>query len=608
MKINVVAIRIWLITFGITLFSFIATTFFYGVFYSQQIKETFMNDFEEIIMNVERLAIADPHFLIESIEPINNLHSSIHFAILTEPDEYESPEAWLYPFPSDVMETMLNKPEITENFQPTSVPLFLRSDEDDTMRYNIPFVFRVLPPESEEEELLLYSYADLSFLIAIERRMAIVISALIGLHLLIAAYYYMYLKKNISEPINAMTNIAFDFARDDFSHQLPIAGRDDLSELAMAMNKMGHSLETNRTVVKQEKELLSHIMDNIETGILYYDSDLTLLLSNPVGDLFLTQYQIERTNFSEEEEFVNLGDELRKVINGKKIREFTIEMEESYHHVTVLPLVDDLTEDLRGVLVSTRDLTKEHRLDKMRVDFINNISHELRTPLVMVQGYSEAILDDVAESTEEKKEMATIIRDESQRMNRMVNEMLDLSRMEAGYIELQKTEVNLNTYLRSLLFRFDKMANESEMSLQLDTPKESVNLVMDKDKMDQVFVNLINNAIRHTSMTDKDERVVTLQLFNEIDLNEIVMVVKDTGTGIPEDDLPYIFDRFFKADKSRNNYSFNANGTGIGLSLVQNIVEAHEGYMEVESVLGKGASFIIHLPIMSLRDELTDQD
>lgn len=606
MKINVVAIRIWLITFGITLFSFIATTLFYGVFYSQQIKENFLNDFEEIIINVERLAVADPHFLIENIEPINNLHSNIHFAILTDENEFDSNGSWLFPFSEEVMDVMQNKPDIIDSFEHTTIPLSLRSDQDDTLRYSIPFVFHVQPSQFEGEELLLYSYADLSFLIIIERRMAYVIAGLVALHLLIAAYYYMYLKKNISEPINAMTNIAFDFARDDFSHQLPISGRDDLSELAMAMNKMGHSLETNRTVVKQEKELLSHIMNNIETGILYYDSDLTLLLSNPVGDLFLTQYQIEQSNFSQDKEFVNLGDELRKVISGKQIGEFNIEMEESFHDVTILPLIDDLTEDLRGVLVSTRDLTKEHRLDKMRVDFINNISHELRTPLVMVQGYSEAILDDVAESTEEKKEMATIIRDESQRMNRMVNEMLDLSRMEAGYIELQKTEVNLNTHLRGLLFRFDKMANESEVSLQLDTPNEQVNLVMDKDKMDQVFVNLINNAIRHTSMTDKDERVVTLQLFNEADLNEIVMVVKDTGTGIPEEDLPYIFDRFFKADKSRNNYSFNANGTGIGLSLVQNIVEAHEGYMEVESVLGKGASFIIHLPIEPMNEELIE--
>lgn len=597
MKLNVVAIRIWLITFGITLFSFIATTVFYGVFYSQEIKENMLNDFEEIIINVERLAAGDPHFLVENIEPINNLHSSIHFALLNEDDQ-----EWIRPFSDDVLETMENKPDIIENFNVTD-DLDIRADRDENIRHNIPYVFHVQPADYEDSQLLLYSYADLSSLIMIERRMAYVIGALIVLHMLIATYYYNYLKKNISEPINAMTNIAFDFARDDFSHQLPISGRDDMSELAMAMNKMGHSLETNRTVVKQEKELLAHIMDNIETGILYYDSDLTLLLSNPVGDLFLTQYQIDKANFSDEKEFVDLENKLDEVVETNTIQEFTIEMEESYHDVTILPLTDDYSNDMRGVLVSTKDLTKEHRLDKMRVDFINNISHELRTPLVMVQGYSEAILDDIAESVEEKKEMATIIRDESQRMSRMVNEMLDLSRMEAGYIELQKTEVNVNKYLRSLLFRFDKMANEAEVSLQLDLTKDPVNLTMDRDKMDQVFVNLINNAIRHTSMADKDEKIVSLQLLNEEDLDEVVMIVKDTGTGIPEDDLPFIFDRFFKADKSRNNYSYNTNGTGIGLSLVQNIIEAHGGYVEVESKVNQGASFIIHLPKKAEEDE-----
>lgn len=590
MKLNVVAIRIWLITFGITLLSFIATTVFYGVFYSQEIKNNMLNDFEEIVINVESLAEGDPHFLVENIESINNLHSSTHFALLNEDNQ-----EWIQPFSNDVLETMENKPEIINNFDMTN-SVDIRSDQNDALRYNIPYVFRIQPADYEGSRLLLYSYSDLSFLITIERRMNYVIGALILFHIFVAAYYYNYLKKNISEPINAMTNIAFDFARDDFSHQLPISGRDDLSELAMAMNKMGHSLETNRTVVKQEKELLAHIMDNIETGILYYDSDLTLLLSNPVGDLFLTQYQIDKANFSDEKEFVNLENKMNEVIKTNLIQEFTIEMEESYHDVTILPLTDDYSNDLRGILVSTKDLTKEHRLDKMRVDFINNVSHELRTPLVMVQGYSEAILDDIAESVEEKKEMATIIRDESQRMNRMVNEMLDLSRMEAGYIDLQKTDININKYLRSLLFRFDKMANEAEVSLQLDLPRDSIHMPMDRDKMDQVFVNLLNNAIRHTSMTEKDEKIVSLKLLNEENLDEVVMIVKDTGTGIPEEDVPFIFDRFFKSDKSRNNYSNNANGTGIGLSLVQNIVEAHGGYIEVESKLNKGTSFLIHLP------------
>jgi two-component system sensor histidine kinase ResE len=175
--------------------------------------------------------------------------------------------------------------------------------------------------------------------------------------------------------------------------------------------------------------------------------------------------------------------------------------------------------------------------------------------------------------------------------------------MEAGYIELQKTEVNMNSYLRNLLFRFDNMASDVEVSLQMEAPKETIQQTLDKDKMDQVFVNLINNAIRHTSMTEKSEKIVTLQLLKEEELDEVVMIVKDTGTGIPEDDLPYIFDRFFKADKSRNNYSSNAKGTGIGLSLVKNIIEAHGGFIEVESTFGEGSAFIIHIPMSDEEDD-----
>lgn len=596
MKLNVVAIRIWLITFGITLLSFVITTIFYGVFYSQEIKDNYMNQYEQIIINVEQLAVADPHFLLENIESINNLHSSINFALLLDDTYSPDSEEWLLPFSEEEQEIMETEPGIMNNID-LDEDIEIRSDQYDEYSPNIPYLFHVQPTAIDGEEALLYSYGDLSFLVNIERRMKFLLTGLIIAHVIAALYYYIYLKRNVSEPINAMTNIAFDFARDDFSHQLPISGRDDLSELAMAMNKMGHSLETNRTVVKQEKELLAHILDNIETGILYFDSDKTLLLSNPVGDLFLTQYQVEESNFSNHDDYVDVDDKLNEVIRTKSSLDFTIEMEESYYVVTILPLLEVDSRELRGLVVSTKDLTKEHRLDRMRVDFINNISHELRTPLVMVQGYSEAILDDVAESIEEKKEMAQIIRDESQRMNRMVNEMLDLSRMEAGYIELQKSEVNLNSYLRNLLFRFDNMASDSEVSLQMEAPKESVHQMIDKDKMDQVFVNIINNAIRHTSMTDKEEKIVTLQLLKEEELEEVVMIVRDTGTGIPEDDLPYIFDRFFKADKSRNSFAANAKGTGIGLSLVKNIVEAHGGYIEVESTLSKGSSFIIHVPM-----------
>lgn len=597
MQLNVVAIRIWLITFGITLLSFLITTIYYGVFYSREIKENYMNEYEQVIENVESLSTKDPRFLLENIESINGFHPQVNFALLLDDTYTSNDDEWVLPFEEEEQKIILEEPGIIDNIN-SNENIIIRTDKNKEYESNLPYVFHIKSTTIDGENALLYSWADLSFLVTLEKRISYLLTGLILAHLLAAFYYYLYLKRNVSEPINAMTNIAFDYARDDFSHQLPISGRDDLSELAMAMNKMGHSLETNRMVVKQEKELLSHILDNVETGILYYDSDKTLLLSNPTGEIFLTHYQIEEASQSKQSDFVDIEEKLIDVFSTKSPVEFTIELKETYYVVTILPLLERESRELRGIVVSTKDLTKEHRLDKMRVDFINNISHELRTPLVMIQGYSEAVLDDVAETIEEKKEMAKIIRDESQRMNRMVNEMLDLSRMEAGYIELQKTEVNLNTYLRNLLFRFDTMADDVEVSLQMEAPKETIYQILDKDKMDQVFVNLVNNAIRHTSMTDKDEKVVTLQLLKEQELNEIVMIVKDTGTGIPDEDLPYIFDRFFKADKARNNQISKAKGTGIGLSLVKNIIEAHDGFIEVESSFEEGSAFIIHIPIV----------
>lgn len=606
MKLNIVAIRIWLITFGLIMLSFVATTFFYGYFYSEQVEDNYMNDFEDLILNVEYLVDGDPHFLLDNLEEISNLHSKVNFAFLYNEEYTENEEDWLLRFPNDVYETMENKPGVMQNLN-TTEDVHIRSDNSPEHDDNIPYVFHVTHLEVEGEGGIFYSYADLSFLVDIENRMAAILTGLMAFYVMLSFLYFFYLKRHLAEPINAMTNIAFDFSRDDFSRQLPISGRDDLSELAMAMNKMGHSLEINRRAVRQEKELLSHLMNNIDTGVLYYDPDKALLLSNPAGDLFLNQYYTEKENFSEHEEFEDVEERMEEAIQEKGTVQFDIEMEETYYNVTILPLFEEDEEEIRGILMSTQDLTHEHRLDKMRVDFINNISHELRTPLVMVQGYSEAILDDVAETIEEKKEMATIIRDESQRMNRMVNEMLDLSRMEAGFIELRKERVKLHEYFTKLKSRFDRMAMEQKVTLEVDSKQEDLELLMDKDKMEQVFVNLMNNAIRHTGMTDKEEKKVTLRVFKDEHLNEVIMEIRDTGTGIPKEDVPYIFDRFFKADKSRKNYSDNATGTGIGLSLVQSIVEEHDGRIQVESESGKGAAFIIHIPHVLNEEELEEE-
>lgn len=600
MKVNVVAVRVWIFTIGFILFSFLATTLFYGLFYSRQVEERYLSDFNGVMQNVEALTLRDPHFLVHNIEEYDLLDSRVYFHIHPQLPSETSGEDVLMNFPASVQEELSEDPrvaELLEGNSADSVQATFQLDEAGT----VPFVFRQFPFEYNGEPFTLYSYADLAFLSTIETRTGNILVWLIVVYLFLSFLYYMYLKRTISEPIKVMTDTAFAFAKNDYSREIPVKGQDDLAQLAMAMNKMGKALETSATAISQEKDLLSNVLYSIDTGVLYFDEDYTLLLSNPVGELFLQEYREYQEKFSTDSD-EDIKKKMEEASTHATNVHYAVEVNESYYSINIFPIREEGTSNIRGCIVSIQDLTQEYRLDKTRVDFINNISHELRTPLVMVQGYSEAIIDDVAETMEEKKEMATIIREEAERMNRMVNDMLDLSRMEAGYVELSKEVIDLEEYYQRLVSRFQNMANENNIELSYEIKDDITHCYMDLDKMDQVFVNLINNALRHTRLMHPSGGKVTLAARWDELVDEIVLEVSDNGSGIPKEDLPYIFDRFYMADKSRVNVSASKRGTGIGLSLVRKIIEAHDGYVEAESDVGQGTTFFIHLPYEELEE------
>lgn len=602
MKVNIVAVRLWIYTIGFILFSFLATTLFYGLFYSQQVEDMYLDDFNQVMKNVETLSTRDPHFLVENIEEYDLIDSKVYFSIDSGTVDSADGGQTFAGFPSYVR-TQLPKEEAMQEVLSSNEENVIRSTLQMDGRSGVPFIFRVHPFELNEEPYVLYSYADVAFLNKIESRTNTILGWLIVVYLFLSVLYYIYLKKNISDPIHEMTDTAFSYAKNDFSKELPVHGRDDLAQLAMAMNKMGNALETSATAISQEKDLLSNIMNSIDTGVLYFDKDRTLLLSNPAGEQFLQEYRFQEENAPIDNNTDELKEKMVEASTYASTVHYAMELNDNFYSINIFPITEGNTSLIRGNIISIQDLTQEHRLDKTRVDFINNISHELRTPLVMVQGYSEAILDDVAESAEEKKEMASIIRDEAERMNRMVNEMLDLSRMEAGYIDLYKETVDIEDYFSRLVSRFRKMANEANIQLSYSIFEEIRTCYMDRDKMDQVFVNLLNNAIRHTRSDRLEDGKVSLHARLDTLVDEVILEVRDNGSGIPSEDIPYIFDRFYKADKSRENHVSNKRGTGIGLSLVKNIIEAHDGYIEVESELGKGTSFIIHIPYIEEYEE-----
>ena len=224
-------------------------------------------------------------------------------------------------------------------------------------------------------------------------------------------------------------------------------------------------------------------------------------------------------------------------------------------------------------------------------DFLANVTHDLRTPLTSIQGFSQAIMDGVASDPAASKRAAAIINDEAGRMNRMVQELLDLARVEAGRFNMTKQQIKLSDLLIGLGERLTPKAATKGIALTVDVPPLP-NIAGDGDRLIQVFTNLIDNAIKHTPSGG------TVALIATIKDNGVLVKVRDTGEGIPADDLPHIFERFYQVDKSRQR----KDGAGLGLTITKQIVEAHSGTLNVESVEGLGTAFSVWFPALPMTE------
>jgi len=223
-------------------------------------------------------------------------------------------------------------------------------------------------------------------------------------------------------------------------------------------------------------------------------------------------------------------------------------------------------------------------------NFVANVSHELKTPLTSVQGFAQAILDGTASTSTQQKQAAQVIYDESGRMYRMVLDLLDLARLDAGTADLKMAPVDLRALLESILEKFSLQAKKNDLSLIVDTPSELPALVADGDRLAQVFTNLVDNALRNTPSGGQ----VILQV--QADKNGIEIQVADSGSGMPADVIPHIFERFYQVDPSRSGQK--RHGAGLGLAIVQEILAAHSGRITVRSQEGLGTTFTVYLPLV----------
>lgn len=406
--------------------------------------------------------------------------------------------------------------------------------------------------------------------------------------LILTSAFAFFLSKRVTAPLLKMRESAAEVTKGRFDVQVPILTHDEIGELAKTFNKMREKLEINMNALKQEKEQLSSILRSMADGVITINNQGEILVTNPPADLFLKAWSASQGNITSNEvkevpsQLVAL---LKESVKTGKDQTGEMDFQGRFWSFIVSPQFDN--QSIRGAVVVLRDMTEERKLDKLRKDFIANVSHELRTPVSMLQGYSEALIDGIAGNEEERKEIVKIINEESLRMGRLVNELLDLARLESGHMRLHKEIVEIIPYIERIGRKFYGLAKENNVDLNVHIDALQTKYYFDPDRIEQVLTNLIDNAIRHTP----ENGLVELKVTSE--KNGLKLEVQDKGSGIPSEDLPFIFERFYKADKARTR---GRSGTGLGLAIAKNIIDAHRGTISVYSAIGEGTRFTILLP------------
>ena len=406
--------------------------------------------------------------------------------------------------------------------------------------------------------------------------MILLISAIILF--LLTTFFAFFLISRITEPLIALKNSAFSTARGKYN-KLKVTSRDEIGELTLAFNKMNDNINNTISELTHEKNLRENVFSSLSNGILYLNKNAELIYTNQTGKKYYDIFDASNSSGY----FASL---VKSVVEDRSPHLERLDINNKHLQLAMSPVTSN--GQINGVTVLVRDITDEINNEKMRSEFISNVSHELKTPMVMLSGYSEALLDDIVTDPKEVKEMIAIIKDESDRMNKLVNELLIIARMDSDEVQYNIEEQDLKPLINKLIHRYEFDLKDKATRLIVETDDEPFVFPFDADKLNQVLTNIIDNAIRYT----KDEDTITISL-NKSQDDTVEISIEDTGTGIKEENLQHIFDRFYKEDEARTR---GKHGTGLGLYIVKNIIEKHGGSISVESEYGEGTKFIIKLP------------
>lgn len=408
---------------------------------------------------------------------------------------------------------------------------------------------------------------------------------------------------SITQPIGEMREQALRIARGDYSRKVTVHGKDELGQLALTFNQLAEQIEETQDAMESERNRLNSVLSHMSDGVVATDrrgkvitiNDMALSLlgitkEQAIGKNILNLLAIEKDYT------------LREILESTE--ELLIERQDAkYGDMMIIRVEFSMIRResgfISGLVAVMHDVTEQEQNERNRREFVSNVSHELRTPLTSMRSYIETLSEGAWQDQEMAPRFLKITLDETDRMIRMINDLLDLSRMDNGNLKLNLEMVNFNELVNFVLDRFDVIISNGDKKYKIirEFTQRPLFVEVDADRMIQVIDNIMNNAIKYSP----DGGKITIRLMETH--NNVILSISDQGLGIPKKDLSRIFDRFYRVDKARAR---KQGGTGLGLAISKEVVKALGGTIWATSIENYGSTFYISLPYEPFEEDWWD--
>lgn len=404
----------------------------------------------------------------------------------------------------------------------------------------------------------------------------------------------------VTRPIELITSVAKQITDMNYKYRVTVRKKDEIGQLGTAINQMADSLQLQMNRILQHESRLKSVLENMVSGVVMIDRGGEIVLLNRSAEEILgfSAQELLGKRFDQAKQQFEFTQLIQECLDTKEpIRDEMVFYypTERILEINLNPIFQEGME-WSGLLIVLHDITAVRRLERMRSEFVANVSHELKTPIAAIKGFSETLLAGALDDKETARSFLQIILDESERLNRLIGDILELSKIESKRIPLHFSPIHLETFVGNCLNVLQSQAAKKDIELHMSVP-EDMYMEADEDRLRQILINLLSNGINYTPEGGKVS-VHVEHLAGDSDAVEsdrVRFTIADTGIGIPKKDIPRIFERFYRVDKARSRIS---GGTGLGLSIVKHLVELHKGTIRVESEIGVGSQFIIEMPLI----------